>query len=110
MKSSEAIGSSGNDTAFVVEAFDRGVGELATSLEPVENEGFMFSESTGDFLHRLDAGAKGGMGPIVEEVLDPCGMAVAPELHEVFLEDVSADRGQVTAQELVERVTAFPAN
>ena len=57
MEAAEAIGSSGDYSALIVEALDGGVGDLASGLEPVEQERFMLAESLGDTPHGIDAGA-----------------------------------------------------
>ena len=106
-KASESIGTSGDDTAFVVETLDDGIGDFTPGLEPVEKEGFISPKCACDFLHGLDTGTKCGSDPVIEEAHDTTGSAVVPKLGKVFLEDVGADGSQVAAEKLLESFTAF---
>ena len=107
MEASEAIGSSGDHSTFIVEALDGSVVDLAFGLEPVEKVGFILAKGARNPLHRLDPGTKGCPGPIIEEVHHAGGTAVAPDLSEAFLEEAGPDRCQIAFQKLSKRFAAF---
>ena len=49
--SAKAIGSSGNDSDFVVEALDNAIGNLSFGTKPIEDQRFMSAQHRGHLLH-----------------------------------------------------------
>jgi len=98
----KAIGTSGDHSDFVVEAFDRAVGDFTFGLEPIEDEFLVGAEHAGDLAHGLEAAAKGTLAPDIQEGGRPSEGTVAPEVLEGFLEHPRSGGGQFGVQEAVE--------
>jgi hypothetical protein len=69
----------------------------------------MLPQGAGDFLEGLDAGSHGLAAPSIEKFAGPSRRVVVPELLKGLLEEVSADRFQVVAEEIAEPELLFGA-
>ncbi|MDD2710991.1 MAG: hypothetical protein PHV34_23690 [Verrucomicrobiae bacterium] len=107
--SAEAVGTAGDHPEFIVEALDHGIAELASNLKPIPEERFMCAQHSSHLAHGFDSGLEGLAGPQIQEILGPGFGTIMPEIGEVFLEDVSADRAQIMAQELTQGYAQAPA-
>ena len=67
----------------------------------------MSAQRPGDCLHRLKAAAHGLPAPEVQVLAGPVRGVVLPELLEIFLEQVGADRRQVVAEQFAEADLLF---
>jgi len=107
MVSAKAIGSSGDHSDLVVEAFGGAVGDLAFGSEPIEDEFFVRAEHAGDFAHGLDAAAEGALSPDTQKGAGPSDGTVAPKVVEALLEHPCPAGGQFAAEELMESEPGF---
>src|SRR5262249_2083394 len=69
----------------------------------------MLPQRAGDFLEGLDAGSHGLAAPLIEKLAGPSRRVVFPELLKSLLEEVSAVRFQVVAEEIAKPEMLFGA-
>src|ERR1700691_2354592 len=60
----------------------------------------MLAERSSELLHRLDAAAHDLVAPEVEKLFSPYRRVVSPELLEILLQQVGANRLHVVAQQI----------
>src|ERR1035438_7654406 len=82
----EAVGSSGDDSDFVVEALDGAVGDLFFGAKPVQNQRLMGAQHPGYLFHRFQTAPHGPEAPVVEKAAGPDYGLVLPEIGEGFLQ------------------------
>ena len=99
-KCAKAVRSSHDDFGLVVEALDDTAGKLLARLEIVQQQLAVLTERSGELLHRLEAAAHDLVTPEVEELSGPDRRVVGPELLEVLLQQVGANRLLVVAEQV----------
>lgn len=62
----------------------------------------MSTQHLGNLLHRLEPGTHGSSTPIIQEFASPGGTYVAPEVLEIFLEQIGPDGFEVDSQQFLE--------
>src|ERR1035438_6832126 len=91
----EAVRSSHDEFGFVVETLDDTAGKFLARLEIVQQQLTMLPERPSELLHWLDTAAHDLVAPEVEELSGPCRRVISPELLEVLLQQVGANRLQI---------------
>jgi len=108
MKCSKTIGSFGNHSGFIVQAF-RGAGEYVSSgPDPVEKQLFVLFEHVGDFDHWRNAAAPGTSDPGPKVIARPSGAMVVPEMQKTLLEQVGSARLEPGTQHPVQHLASLP--
>jgi len=98
----KAVGHSGSQSRFEIEAFDGASRECFTGFEPVEQQVAMLTNCARQFGKWLKPAPRGVLDPQVEELACPAGRFVLPELLKRLLEQVGAGCGVVDLYQLVE--------
>src|SRR5437868_7291885 len=98
----KAIGLSGSEFRFVIEALDDRGGNLTARPKPVQEQRPMAAQRASDLLHWLEARAHDLDAPLVEERTGPVDGSVVPEVVKPFPEQHGADGPQVVLHELAQ--------
>ena len=100
MIGSKSIRFSGSQFCFVVEALNNAAGKLSFSPKPVQQQGSMFPQTAGDFLHRFNLRAHRFRAPFVQKLPRPIGRFIRPEELKLLFQQIAPDRLQIILQQI----------
>ena len=108
----KAVGSSGDDSDFVVEALNGTVGDFSSGSKPIQDQRLMGAKHPGDLFHGFQTATHGPGAPIVEEAAGPNHGFVMPEIGEGILQLPGPCSSQLASQQRIELLpspAAYPA-
>src|SRR5262245_40024127 len=80
----ESVGSSGDQSDFVVEALNGAIGDFSFGPKPVQDQRLMCAQHPGYLLHGFQTAPHGSETPVVEKAAGPDHGLVLPEIGEGF--------------------------
>src|SRR5260370_1292104 len=106
----EAVGSSGDQSDFVVEALNGTIGDFSFGPKPVQDQRLMCAQHPGYLFHRFQTAAHGPEAPVVEKAAGPDYGLVLPKIGEGFLQIPGPCGSQLAGQQDIEFLPSPPAH